>query len=144
MDRMLKMVNPPIIILLIALACFSLTFTLPGGEAAFPRVIIICIALLSVADIFRHIKSTEKTDTKKALYTRKQLVLVLLIVLYVVSFHIIGFFLCTIIFIPVSMLYLGYRKYVVVVYLSIGLTLFVYYTFFGYLHLSSIPGMVFD
>ncbi len=125
----------------IALALFSLyllfeTYSIKVESARFPRLIILLLLALSVVVIILGIRKTvrpeivpEDESVVEFKIIRIPLIVFLMISVYIALINFIGFYLSTLLFIPVFMYYYGIKSIKTILLTDVLLNVFVYVLF---------------
>jgi len=122
-----------IVFLIIAIVFFTMTLKLPPpmnqsdlGPATFPYIIIFLMAILACVLIYRGVK--ERENTKQPVIKIKRQNSVLLVILgvfiYINLMPIIGYYISTLISLPVILWFAGEKKPIKIALLSGGFLLF--------------------
>jgi hypothetical protein len=129
----------PTFFVCVCLLFFALTLTFPQsdevGPAAIPRLWMSMLAPLSVYLLYRAVKQGEPEVSRGA---RTDLVVKfgLLLVVYVAAMEYLGYFLCSLAFLLVTMHMLGYRRYGVMLAVSLGWLAVSYWLFVRLLYVT--------
>ena len=109
------------------------------GPLFFPHLMVIVIAILSVALLFKSISFSPASEEKKAApekifcTTKDQTVFIALFFIYLIALPSAGYIPATLIYLIVNMIYLGQRGstkwYIIYICSTIGMTAFIYYIF---------------
>lgn len=106
------------------------------GPLFFPYLMVIVIAILSVALLFKSISfSAARGESKSKILcaTKDQTVFITLFFIYLITLPYVGYIPATLIYLVVNMIYLGKRGskkwYAIYVCSTIGMTAFIYYIF---------------
>ncbi|MDY6916279.1 MAG: tripartite tricarboxylate transporter substrate-binding protein, partial [Candidatus Cloacimonadota bacterium] len=127
----------PILFILISLLFLLLSFTFPSLEevssAVVPRLWIFILIPLNIIVLIKSLRKKEEikysSSNVKMVYN-----FICLLILYLLAMHYIGYFISTFLFVTTAILLLGYRKYIVLLMISVGWLLFSYFVFYRLLY----------
>ena len=122
-----------IFFIVLAILLYRSTATYPKSALFTTAVYVKFLAIsLCVAGSLQLIFSFKIDANKKIIFAKNPkrfFILVISLILYVWIMRYIGFIISTLIFLPVTMWFMGYKKIVKSIIISIGITLFVYILF---------------
>lgn len=148
-------------LMIVGIAFFVGSFMLPrdanpiNNIHTFPMLASGTLILFSVFNIQNGIKKTRKLNEDYVAGTLKSapeitweklkypVAAAAIILIYAISVAVIGFFVSTAIFLPVSITLMGYRKYWVTACVTIGLEAFIYILFIRVLFMRLPAGLLF-
>ena len=113
------------------------------GPGVVPMLWIVGIILLSVFLFIRSIMNLEEKDPPWGQW-RKVAVFIAMTILYLIIMQYIGYYVSTVLFLSLGMIYLGYRNWKVVVPVSAGWILFSYFMFYRLLFVPLPRGILID
>ena len=122
-----------IFFIVLAILLYRSTATYPKSALFTTAVYVKFLAIsLGIAGVLQLLFSFKIDSDQKIIFAKnpkKFLTLVVALILYVWIMRYIGFIISTLIFLPVTMWFMGYKKIVKSIIISIGITLFVYILF---------------
>jgi len=126
----------PLTLIFMAAAFLLLTFGFPTGKGVGPAVVprLWMLLLIPLCVWVSILSAGNRAAEPGATGGRKVLVFVMMLFLYVVALAWIGYFISTLVFLPVAMTRLGYRRTGVTALVSIGWLSFCYVLFSRILH----------
>ncbi len=141
------------VLVLLSCVLFPMTFEFPDTADMFPQFILAVLFALGIYTLFHGIRQTrkervmlERGEEVKAAFTWKESKLPLagyiIIVLYILAIKPIGFFVSTTVFLVAYMLFLNMKKPVVLITVTLGVDLFVYFLFVMQLNLNLPSGIL--
>jgi len=104
----------------------------------FPQVLCVLCILLATIFLIQILKGKYTNADVNLSGTAKALMMGGIILLYILGINTIGFYIASIVFLPVGMLVLGQRDWKIIVGVDIGVMLFIY-LFFGLLLSMQMP-----
>lgn len=121
------MVNLIVSIMLYLISGFFLlqTRSLDGGAEIFPRAVAILLIIASTANLIR---TRGKGEVRFSAPVRV-LGVILLVIAYAILMNFVGFFATTFLFVIALMLFLNYRKWIVILSVAVGTVVFTYIVF---------------
>lgn len=134
------------VILLFCTIFFIDSLTFSSTAAYLPRIIIVLICILAVIMFIQairtHKRDAKKVEEKAAIHTKRVVIFVVLIGLYIALIEPIGYFIITPIFAIVSLLYLTNVQFRNVVFISVGFTIGIYIIFVSFLKIPIPMGLL--
>ncbi|MBT7974189.1 MAG: tripartite tricarboxylate transporter TctB family protein [Candidatus Marinimicrobia bacterium] len=128
----------PLSILLLCGVFYSQTLDFPELEDVGPEVVpylwMIIIVIFCTYLVFQAVSKRGKPDPESG-QLRTLFIYVAIIVFYLLVIESAGYFLSTFIFLGASMLYLGFRKWLTIVAISLGWLVFSYGVFYKLLYI---------
>jgi len=122
-----------IFFIIIAVLLYRSTATFPKSALFTTAIYIKFLAyLFAIASFVQLVKSIRSDATIKVIFAKnpkKIFILILSLIIYVWIIRYVGFIISTLIFLPVTMRYMGYEKFRKSIIISAGITLFVYLLF---------------
>lgn len=125
-----------IVLILFGIFFYVQSNRLPNGAALWPKIILLLLIMLSTLLVISGIKKTTQaaeSDNEPPQATRKWIVKPMLsfamMVLYVIVMDLTGFFVSTAIFLPLGMYFMKQRSLVLMLSVTAGLEIFVYFLF---------------
>lgn len=99
-----------------------------SGSRSFPQVVCVLAIILATGFLISSMRGhqNEKMDFSG---TGRAMIMAAILLVYMIGCNFLGFYVATVIYLPVAMIYLGQRNKIVIVSLSIGLPVFVYLVF---------------
>lgn len=108
------------------------------ASRTFPQVICGLTILLSTLFLFSVLRGHYTNDDVNLTGTGMALFMAGIILLYILAITYVGYYIATVVFLPIGMLVLGQRNWIVIVSVDVGVTIFVY-VFFGLLLSMQMP-----
>ncbi len=122
-----------IFFIILAVLLYRSTASFPKSALFTTAVYIKFLAsMLGIAGVIQLISSFMSDASVKVIFAKnpkKFFILILSLILYVWIIRYLGFIISTLIFLPVTMRYMGYHKFRKSIIISAGITLFVYVLF---------------
>ncbi len=122
-----------IFFIVLAILLYRSTATYPKSALFTTAVYVKFLAIsLGIAGLLQLLFSFKIDASQKIIFAKnpkKFFILVVSLILYVWIMRYIGFIISTLLFLPATMWFMGYKKFVKSVIISIGITLFVYILF---------------
>ncbi len=119
--------------IILAVLLYRSTATFPKSALFTTAVYIKFLAyLLAIASFVQLVKSIRSDSAIKVIFAKnlkKFFILILSLIVYVWIIRYVGFIISTLIFLPVTMRYMGYEKFRKSIIISASITLFVYVLF---------------
>lgn len=100
--------------------------------ATWPKLILLCIIILSVMLVLHGIKLTQQNaepGTIPVNVLKGPAATIVMVVLYAIVMNFFGYFVSTAIFLPLSMFILGQRNWKAIIGVTVGLEVFIYVLF---------------
>jgi predicted ferric reductase len=115
----------------IALAIWMIieSYTFPGEEGAFPKLIGLFMLIVAVFVLLTTLRQKESKVNFKNINKRKVLEILVVLALYVALFKVIGYIIDTILLCAYVITTLGYKNYKVTILTSLGVTVVVFALF---------------
>ena len=104
----------------------------------FPMVLCILCMLLATIFLVQILKGKYTNEDINMSGTAKALLMAGIILLYIVAINLVGYYIASIVFMPIAMLVLGQRNWKIIVGVDVGVILFLY-LFFGLLLSMQMP-----
>lgn len=126
------------------LIVLSVIFYLMAGQfsnpeaATWPKVILVCIIILSVMLLIRGLRLTQQNadpGTIPANVMKGPMATIVMIIVYAIAMNFTGYFVSTAIFLPLGMFALGQRSWKAIVGVTVVLEVFIYVLFVTQLQL---------
>lgn len=118
---------------------FIASFSIDDPESTlFPRIITVLSIILATAFLISNVAGRQKDTEYDFSGTKRAMIMAVLVLLYMAGNYFAGFYLSTLIYMPIGMFYLGQRNIKLIAIVSISLPAFVY-VFFDVLLQMSIP-----
>ncbi|HLO12920.1 MAG TPA: tripartite tricarboxylate transporter TctB family protein [Pseudoneobacillus sp.] len=142
-----------IMLIVVAVLTINVAATFPSlegtdvGAAYFPKMlsfILIGLSILLFIQSLREPKSEQSDSSSQTNNWKKTFLGIVGTIVYTFIFHYIGFYIATILFLFAMMWMLGFKKIVVSIILSIGITLFIYVVFEMLLQVPIPKGVLFE
>lgn len=141
------------VLILLSCVLFPMTFKFPDTADMFPQFILAVLFALGIYTLFHGVRQTrkewgmlERGEEVEAAFSWKESKLPLagyvIIVLYILAIKPIGFFVSTTVFMVAYMLFLNMKKPVVLIAVTLGVDLFVYFLFVMQLNLNLPSGIL--
>ena len=120
------------------LIVLSVIFYMMAGQfsnpdaATWPRLILVCIIILSVMLVIHGLKLTQQNaepGTIPANVLKGPMATLAMIIVYAIAMNFTGYFVSTTIFLPLGMFALGQRNWKAIVGVTVGLEVFIYVLF---------------
>lgn len=120
------------------LIVLSVIFYMMAGQfsnpdaATWPRLILVCIIILSVMLVIHGLKLTQQNaepGTIPANVLKGPMATLAMIIVYAIAMNFTGYFVSTAIFLPLGMFALGQRNWKAIVGVTVGLEVFIYVLF---------------
>ncbi len=122
-----------IFFIVLAVLLYRSTATFPKSALFTTAVYIKFLSyMLAIASFVQLVISSRSDASIKVIFARdpkKFFILILSLIVYVWIMRYLGFILSTLIFLPVTMKYMGYNKFLKSILITAGITLFVYILF---------------
>jgi len=122
-----------IFFIILAVLLYRSTATFPKSALFTTAVYIKFLAyLLAITGFVQLVKSIRSDATITVIFAKNPknfFILILSLIVYVWIIRYVGFIISTLIFLPVTMRYMGYKKFRKSIIISAGITLFVYVLF---------------
>jgi len=119
----------PIVFIALAIWMIIESFTFPGEEGAFPKLIGFFMLIVAAFILFTTLRQKESKVNFKNINKRKVLEVLGALALYVALFKVIGYILDTILLCGYVITTLGYKNYKTMVLTSVGVTVVVFALF---------------
>jgi len=104
----------------------------------FPQVLCILSILLATVYFIQILRGKYTNEDVNLNGTGKSLLMAGIILLYILGISLVGFYIASLVFLPIGMIVLGQRSWKVIVGVDIGVMLFIY-LFFGLLLSMQMP-----
>ena len=108
------------------------------ASRTFPMILCILCMLLATIFLIQILKGKYTNADINMSGTAKALLMAGIILLYIVAINLVGYYIASIVFMPIAMLILGQRNWKVIVGVDVGVILFLY-LFFGLLLSMQMP-----
>lgn len=133
--------------ILFAAVVYSLSLKMKPVDAYYIKILLACLVVLSTIHLFRSLAGKEAPGSesgakRERFLNGKQLFLVGAILLYVALYYVVGFLVSTLLFLSITIFFLGFRKWLATVVITASVTGLIYYIFFVYLKLYPITGIL--
>lgn len=144
------------VIILSSIFLWMKTLSFSGGGAAFPRALLILFAFFGVLIALAGFKKTKQLreneevtydgdeEALNASILKSPIAGILLFVIYGIFIKYIGFFPSTILFLPAFLWFMGAKSWKQYVYVTVGMTLFIYLFFVLQLNVPLPVGILFQ
>ncbi len=116
-------------------SCFSIEDI---ASRTFPMILCILCMLLATIFLIQILKGKYTNADINMSGTAKALLMAGIILLYIVAINLVGYYIASIVFMPIAMLILGQRNWKIIVGVDVGVMLFLY-LFFGLLLSMQMP-----
>lgn len=116
-------------------SCFTIEDT---ASRTFPTILCILCMLLATIFLVQILKGKYTNADINMSGTAKALLMAGIILLYIVAINLVGYYIASIVFMPIGMLVLGQRSWKIIVGVDVGVILFLY-LFFGLLLSMQMP-----
>ncbi|NCB73777.1 MAG: tripartite tricarboxylate transporter TctB family protein [Clostridia bacterium] len=116
-------------------SCFSIEDI---DSRTFPMILCILCMLLATIFLVQILKGKYTNADINMSGTAKALLMAGIILLYIVAINLVGYYIASIVFMPLAMLILGQRNWKIIVGVDVGVILFLY-LFFGLLLSMQMP-----
>ena len=136
-----------VVMLIFCAVVYALTLPMKSVDTLYIKIVLTLFTVLSIIQIYKNrpVKddAAPSDKNKKAFMSWKQHMTVLMILAYVGLFYVVGFAVASVIFMIACPIFLGYKKYPIVLAIALASTGLIYYVFFEYLKIMPIPGILF-
>ena len=99
-----------------------------SGSRSFPQVVCVLAIILATGFLISSMRG-HQNDKMDFSGTGRAMIMAAILLVYMIGCSFLGFYVATLIYLPVAMIYLGQRNKIVIVAISIGLPVFVYLVF---------------
>lgn len=115
------------------------SFTIKDNiSRTFPQILCVLSIFLATIFLISILRGKETDDNINLSGTKSVLLMAGMIFLYISAIYLGGYYIATVIYIPIAMIFLGQRNWKIIVFVDLGLNL-VIYVFFGLLLSMQMP-----
>ena len=114
-----------------------------NSTASYVRFLALCLGILSLAQVGINYKKNDNSSVEIYKDKRKFFTLLASLIVYALLISYFGFMLSTALFLPLTMVLMGHKKKITIIYASAGLLLFIQILFVSLLQVPLPEGIIF-